>query len=116
MKIKQSSPLFSLSYFILFSLFFGKEETPIPFLFYRQDNLQKSTNGNHDIRISRPTEAVVPLEPRPPQQDNCAASTALEMTPLVVKNSSTNLIPRREQADTESIKNLRNCENKRWQT
>ena len=41
---------------------------------------------------------------------------ALEMTPLVVKNSSTNLIPRREQADTESMKNMRNCENKRWQT
>jgi len=77
----------------------------------RQDNLQKSTNGNHDIRISRPTE---PLEPRPPQQDN--GITALEMTPLVVKNSSTNLIPRREQADTESMKNMRNCENKRWQT
>ena len=88
------------------------EENSIKFLFfYRQDNLQKSTNGNHDIRISRPTE---PLEPRPPQQDN--GITALEMTPLVVKNSSTNLIPRREQADTESMKNMRNCENKRWQT
>ena len=60
--------------------------------------------------MSRPE--AVPLEPRPAQQDNCPTA-ALEMTPLV-KNSSTNLIPRREQADTESIKNMRNCENKRW--
>ena len=43
----------------------------------------------------------------------------MEMAPLVKNGqnsqpTTTNLIPRREQADTESVKNMRNCENKRW--